>query len=288
MTPAGQTGPPLPASAILDLLGDRNAGPIDASRMMVVVAHPDDETIGLGGQLARLCGIRILHVTDGAPADMRDALEHGFSLREDYAEARRLELAAAMELAGIGRERLSCLWIVDQETPFRMAEVALRLTELFRRENIAAVFTHTYDGGHPDHEAVGFAVHAAAHLLERAGSTPPALVEFPLYHLRDGQVIGQEFPRLPEYAGRELVLELDDERMQTKLKMLAAHVTQRRMLSSFRSTIERFRAAPRYDYASLPNGGELLYERYGWGLSGQAWLVQTQAAREELDLPPWL
>src|ERR1051325_5216230 len=49
--------------------GERLAG----SRLAIVAAHPDDETIGAGAYLARLSQAIFIHVTDGAPRDMRDA-----------------------------------------------------------------------------------------------------------------------------------------------------------------------------------------------------------------------
>ena len=67
----------------------------------MVVAHPDDETIGAGAQLPRLNGVTMIHVTDGAPRKPRDAERHGFATAAEYAFARARELERVMMLAGI-------------------------------------------------------------------------------------------------------------------------------------------------------------------------------------------
>src|SRR5437764_14240340 len=75
-------------------------------RVAIVVAHPDDETIGIGAQLRRLPNSTIVAVTDGAPRDESDAHAYGFSGWQDYAAARENELAAALAEAGIGGDRI--------------------------------------------------------------------------------------------------------------------------------------------------------------------------------------
>jgi LmbE family N-acetylglucosaminyl deacetylase len=40
-------------------------------RILIVAAHPDDETIGASALLGANAGATVLHVTDGAPCDPR-------------------------------------------------------------------------------------------------------------------------------------------------------------------------------------------------------------------------
>jgi hypothetical protein len=64
------------AAAILEALVERKT---IESKVMIVVAHPDDETIGTGTQLCRFRNALLVQVTDGAPRDGRDAHAHGFA-----------------------------------------------------------------------------------------------------------------------------------------------------------------------------------------------------------------
>ena len=85
------------------------------TRLALVVAHPDDETAGTGGQLARFEDPTIILVTDGAPREMRWAEQLGFDTRNSYARARRAELMRALQSLQLGEHRLQFLDIADQE-----------------------------------------------------------------------------------------------------------------------------------------------------------------------------
>jgi hypothetical protein len=61
-------------------------------------------------------------------------------------------------------------------------------------------------------------------------------------------------------------------------------VSQAGTLAGFGIADERYWAAPRYDFGALPNGGALLYERYGWGLTGARWLELAAEAARDLRL----
>src|SRR5215469_5968828 len=90
-------------------------------QVVVVAAHPDDETIGCGGFLGRMRAPVLLHVTNGAPRNLVDARAAGFERWEDYAEARRTELMNALEVAGIRPEQAHSFDIADQEASLDMA-----------------------------------------------------------------------------------------------------------------------------------------------------------------------
>lgn len=272
------------ASTLLSSLAGAPVAPAEAA---VVVAHPDDETIGIGGQLRHLPGIAVLHVTDGAPRGLEDARLYGFATWQAYAEARQRELTAAMEVAGIPAAKLLCLDVPDQHACRQLAAVARALAGQFAARETRLVLTHPYEGGHPDHDAAGFAVHAARRLLQRQGRKAPVIAEMAFYHLGlDGPVL-QRFP--PDDPVPEIVLMLDQADWETKRQMLACHETQRRTLAPFTDRVERFRRAPAYDFARLPNGGRVHYDAYPWGLTGAEWpgLVAAAVAELELDPPSW-
>lgn len=295
------------------------ARPTIRERVAVVVAHPDDETLGLGALLPRLADVVLIHVTDGAPRGGEDARRHGFEHLEDYAAARRAELGAATRLVDVPADRLVWLGVPDQGVASCLAETARRLVPLIRDAEI--VLTHAYEGGHPDHDATAFAVHAVIAMLQRRTvacfetEAPPAaqhdaeesselrhaeeprpgeagggvskhgphLVEIPLYRLGpDGGWIRQSFPDERDAA----VLRLTAVERDLKRRMIAAHATQRGTLDGFGAADEWFRPAPAHDFTQLPNTGAVLYERYGWGLTGTRWCDLAGAALSELGLCP--
>lgn len=250
--------------------------------LLVVAAHPDDETVGLGGQLRRLPRATIVHVTDGAPRDLADARANGFDNWQAYAEARRHELKAAMAEAGISPRSLVAIGIPDQQATYSMASLARRLAWLFAAREIRLVCTHPFEGGHPDHDATAFAVDAACRLMRREGRIAPQIIEFACYHAGPDEPVFQNFAAKPAAPSLEILF--DDETLAVKRRMLACHVTQRRTLAPFTAIVERFRAAPDYDFGKLPNGGRLLYETLPVGFRGKDWPGLIYRAVRELGL----
>ena len=106
---------------------------IPGERIVVVVAHVDDETLGLGAQLPRLPGITTVHVTDGAPRNLVDARRKGFATAEEYAAhaGARSETAALAGVPGCGYVSLG---VADQDAAFNLVPLARRVAELIERE----------------------------------------------------------------------------------------------------------------------------------------------------------
>jgi LmbE family N-acetylglucosaminyl deacetylase len=263
----------------------RLAGRADAPaarEVALVVAHPDDETIGAGAQFPHLRGLTVVHVTDGAPRNGADATAYGFALPGSYAAARRREVEAALACAGVGTEALVGLGVPDQEASLRLAEVAHALVRIFSERRIQLVLTHAYEGGHPDHDAVAFAVHAARRLLAASTGERIGIVEMPFYRADGSGWARQRF--MPDPQHPEIAIPLSEADRALKRRMLDAHETQRGALAPFMLDCERFRAAPDYDFSEPPNGGQLLYERYPWGMTGARWRELAQRALAELGL----
>lgn len=236
--------------------------PFDGDAVAVVVAHPDDESIGCGGLLQRMAGATLVVATDGAaPAD---AAAYGFAAPADYAAARARELRAALRDVRLGT--LIELGLADQSAAHRLVDLSLRLDEILRLRKIAAVITHAYEGGHPDHDAIAFATHWAG---RRAGAD---ILEMPFYRQ------GQNGPRFQSFSSDDGVVTV----RVAKAEMIAAHASQRDVLAQFSFETERFRRAPVYDFRRLP--GALYYGGRPWGLTPEEWQRNAAAALDAL--PP--
>lgn len=251
---------------------------------MIVVAHPDDETIAMGAQLCRFETALLVHVTDGAPRDGRDAQACGFASVTDYAAARRRELQAALAAGEAAGVRSHELGVADQDAARQLPQLARRLAHLVKQECPAAIFTHAYEGGHPDHDATALAVHAACCLADEH----PEIIEFPLYHRNGGNfTTGQFLPRasrLSPGASGQKVLGLAVEERTRKQRMIDCFATQQQVLQQFEIATERFRIAPVYDFSEAPHPGPLNYECWGMPLTGAAWRSLASAALRQLGL----
>lgn len=268
------------AESVLDRLAAGHT--ISGRGLAVVVAHPDDETLGIGAHLPLLPGITIVHVTDGAPRDLEDATRLGFDTAQDYAQARRYELEAALALADIAPRALVGLRIPDQAAAHNLVDIAHSVAALFAERAIGTVFTHAFEGGHPDHDATAFAVRAAADLAGSRSGAEICIVEMPYYRASPEGWAIQQF--VPDPSRREIVFTLDERQRDLKSRMLAAHASQAGLLDRFPIAVERFRVAPDYDFTRLPPVDELLYERQNWGLTGSRWIELVGQASRELGL----
>jgi LmbE family N-acetylglucosaminyl deacetylase len=279
-------GPPVEAGRegerFLELLRDPRRPSIRVGHVAVVVAHPDDETIGCGAQLERLENVTVVVATDGAPRNLVDAHANGLESAEAYADLRRRELALALALGGIPEAWQIRFGVPDQEAAFHLVDVTHRLNALFARCQTQVVLTHAYEGGHPDHDAVAFSVYAAARLRCLCGQNI-AIIEMPYYAEGHEGMDVQKFVAAPG-CGPEIALRLNERERVVKRRMIAAHASQQRVLAAFATEMERFRLAPAYDFTRPPNGGRLYYERYDWGMTGERWRTLAHDALKQLEL----
>src|SRR5205823_603173 len=114
--------------------------------------------------------------------------------RDDAACARRRELCAALRAQCIDPARvlMDDLGLADQEAAFSMAATARRLARVIVTLGSDVVITHPYEGGHPDHDAVAFAAHAAVELA-RARGHAVALGEMTSYHRAHDRFVSGAF-----------------------------------------------------------------------------------------------
>ncbi|MEO8725291.1 MAG: PIG-L family deacetylase [Acidobacteriaceae bacterium] len=234
-------------------------------RTLVVVAHPDDETIVCGGLMQFMRGPCVAFATDGAPE--AEFWWRKYGSREAYARLRQHEAVSALAAVGVKQ----ALFLREYEaSPHEFADQQLyrvlprafeELLEFSQRFHPDALLTMAYEGGHPDHDCAAF-------LAARLGARLQVPVfESPLYHRSN------DMPHFQEWtcdSGHSVELEIKDEVLARKKAMLAQYRSQFTTLSGgFRPELERFRVQAKYDFAQPPHPGKLNYEAWEWPITPQ-------------------
>src|SRR5437868_9011151 len=134
------------------------------NRLLVLAAHPDDETIGCAGLIGRTRDAFVAHLTDGAPRDPRFVPSAFRADRAAYRLARRAEVEEALAMAGVTKECIACSGVADQDATFELTSLVRWLVDLCARVRPDTLVAHSYEGGHPDHDAAAFVAHAAVTL----------------------------------------------------------------------------------------------------------------------------
>jgi N-acetylglucosamine malate deacetylase 2 len=255
--------------------------PNTSLRVMVLAAHPDDETIGASVLLARLPDSIVIYLTDGAPHDPRFWTGGSYDSREQYAQTRQAEALHALAHAGIAQHRVFWLRAVDQEAVFGVPRVAAHLANLLEEFRPNVIATHPYEGGHPDHDSAALVTRMAVTLVKT--EMRPAVVEMTSYHARNGKCVTGEF--LNSGLPSEIRFELSAEDRERKQRMIRAYASQRLILENFPIDQEHLRQAPEYDFTQPPHPGKLWYECMGWPMTGARWRELAKAAMAELKEP---
>jgi N-acetylglucosamine malate deacetylase 2 len=220
---------------------------------LILVAHPDDESIGCGILLQRISQAAVVLCTDGGYAGVRpwyiEAVRTVLGSRKRYTRKRLAEFRGALNIAGVQRVWMAS-GVPDQQLHLSLGRAAALIEHCVREHRPEAILSHAFESGHPDHDA-------CAVLARWAGlkfSLP--VWEMPLYY-RPGpssDLVYQQFlDRGNSGRDNEVVLHPNASELSRKEKMLAQHQSQTAVISEFQSAREVFRPQPSYDFRVNPN-----------------------------------
>jgi N-acetyl-1-D-myo-inositol-2-amino-2-deoxy-alpha-D-glucopyranoside deacetylase len=249
---------------------------LPARRLLLVHAHPDDESINNGATMAKYAAegahVTLITCTLGERGEViPPALRHlsGAGL----AEARERELAAAMKALGVTDHRLlggpgryrdsgmmgtsdnddpDCFWRADLD------EAAGHLVEVIREVRPQVLVAYDPDGGygHPDHIQAHRVAMRAAELAAAAGESiakvywnrvPRTVVEEGFARLRDAL---PELPFAEVAAVGDVPGVVDDERITSAIDGTAYADAK---IGAMRAHATQLEVAPEQPYFALSN-----------------------------------
>ncbi len=227
-----------------------------AMRFLVLAAHPDDETLGAGGLLARLHGLgakaHVLLCTAGEASHPNSQTVSP----EELKSIRLAEFAAALGLMGF-EDRWQYLGLPDSGLAEHAEDIARSITEAAERlegpaEQLVIVAPYRADG-HGDHDTLGT---VAAGVAAGRGH---ALLEYPVWYwlwANPGHPEWESWLRLPLEPAEQAVKERAMQTHASQTRPLSPHPGDEVLLgSSFLSHFSR----PYETFAWTPGAGQRPY-----------------------------
>ncbi len=152
-------------------------------KLLAVLAHPDDETFGMGGTLAmyarRGVAVHLVCATKGEVGEMDPVYMEGFQSIADRRESELRCAAEKLRLAGVyflGYRDSGMIGSTENRHPEALfaqpvEKVASEIADWMKRIEPQVVITFDPIGGyrHPDHIAIHKAAVKAFHLIREAG-----------------------------------------------------------------------------------------------------------------------
>jgi LmbE family N-acetylglucosaminyl deacetylase len=173
---------------------------------VVVVPHPDDETLAVGGLIAALrskgVDVTVVAVTDG---------EHAYADNEGLAAMRREEQTCALARLGIAENKIVRLGLVDSSVATQERELAAKLRPLINSET--QVLAPWIGDFHPDHEACARAAEVVA------SETGATLISYFFWTWHRGTIATLDGVELRKF-------ELSEYLLAAKVEALACHASQ--------------------------------------------------------------
>lgn len=211
----------VPRAHWAELLDGADLPPLDlapCSRVLVLAAHPDDESLGAGGLLATCAATgldaALVVVTDGEGSHPGSPTHDPGAL----ASRRRRELTGAAAALGLPTTAVTFLGLPDGAVADHADEVVAAVVDRVGDGRDCLVVAPYRADGHPDHEAAGRCAAAAAH---RTGAV---LAEYPIWLWHAGDATDLPLRSMARFP-------LSDRARAAKRAAIASHASQVEALS---------------------------------------------------------
>lgn len=223
-------------------------------RILVLIAHPDDEVVGVAAALMRVraAGAKTYGVYLSHGCLAKDTLwrwersTYETMVAQRFAEAQKAADYLGLDIVGPQPTRAA------REIWPHLQAVHDDVLNAMHHCRADVVWAPAYEGGNPDHDALN----ALAITLKG-----PMLYEYSEYHYAGQKNHSNDFIMK---RGDEMMITLCDDERVMKRKTLKFYASEQKNLGSITCQQEMLRPLKAYDYSRPPHIGTLGYARFAW------------------------